>query len=79
VRGVHKTSIARIVECTPDTLYRWMEDNGLRGYMNSRSSRADGLNSAGTVYLALLVAGHFNYCDFARCSSTMEIACLYRL
>lgn len=36
-KGVHKTSIARIVECTPDTLYRWMEDNGLGSYINSRA------------------------------------------
>ena len=39
VRGVHKTSIARIVECTPDTLYRWMEDNGLGSYINSREDK----------------------------------------
>ncbi|MEI7866683.1 MAG: helix-turn-helix domain-containing protein [Candidatus Methylumidiphilus sp.] len=38
-KGVHKTSIARIVECTPDTLYRWMEDNGLSSYINSREDK----------------------------------------
>lgn len=39
-KGVHKTSIARIVECTPDTLYRWMEDNGLGSYINSRAAKS---------------------------------------
>jgi hypothetical protein len=35
---VHKTSIARIVECAPDTLYRWMESHGLGAYIKSRKA-----------------------------------------
>lgn len=38
-KGVHKTSIARIVECSPDTLYRWMEDNGMGSYIKSKKEK----------------------------------------
>jgi DNA invertase Pin-like site-specific DNA recombinase len=34
-KGVHKTSIARIVDCSPTTLYTWMEDNGLQRFIKS--------------------------------------------
>jgi DNA invertase Pin-like site-specific DNA recombinase len=34
-RGVHKTSIARIVECHPQTLYSWMYQRGLMRYIKS--------------------------------------------
>jgi DNA invertase Pin-like site-specific DNA recombinase len=34
-KGVHKTSIARIVECSPNTLYLWMEANGLQRFIKS--------------------------------------------
>jgi DNA invertase Pin-like site-specific DNA recombinase len=34
-KGVHKTSIARIVECSPTTLYAWMEENGLQRFIKS--------------------------------------------
>lgn len=37
-KGVHKTSIARIVECAPDTLYKWMESHGLGAYIKSRKA-----------------------------------------
>lgn len=35
-KGVHKTSIARIMECDPETLYRWMYENGLGAYIASK-------------------------------------------
>jgi DNA invertase Pin-like site-specific DNA recombinase len=34
--GVHKTSIARIIKCHPETLYEWMYENGLGAYIKSR-------------------------------------------
>jgi DNA invertase Pin-like site-specific DNA recombinase len=34
-KGVHKTSIAKIVECSPATLYAWMEENGLQRFIKS--------------------------------------------
>lgn len=34
-KGVHKTSIARIVSCSPTTLYAWMEDNGLQRFIKN--------------------------------------------
>jgi hypothetical protein len=38
-QGVQKTAIAKIVDCTPDTLYRWMEENGLVAYIKSRKEK----------------------------------------
>lgn len=38
-KGVQKTAIAKIVDCTPDTLYRWMEENGLGAYIKSRKEK----------------------------------------
>lgn len=35
-KGVHKTSIARIMDCDPETLYRWMYENGLGAYIVSK-------------------------------------------
>jgi DNA invertase Pin-like site-specific DNA recombinase len=35
VKDVHKTSIARIMDCSPTTLYSWMEDNGLSRFVKS--------------------------------------------
>jgi DNA invertase Pin-like site-specific DNA recombinase len=34
-KDVHKTSIARIVDCSPVTLYAWMEENGLSRFIKS--------------------------------------------
>lgn len=34
-KDVHKTSIARIVGCSPTTLYAWMENNGLSRFIKS--------------------------------------------
>lgn len=38
-KGVHKTSIARILECHPDTLYEWMRGNGLSRYIKSNDTK----------------------------------------
>lgn len=38
-KGVQKTAIAKIVDSTPDTLYRWMEENGLGAYIKSRKEK----------------------------------------
>lgn len=38
-KGVHKTSIARIVGCSPNTLYQWMEANHLGRYIKSRTRK----------------------------------------
>jgi DNA invertase Pin-like site-specific DNA recombinase len=38
-KSVQKTAIAKIVDCTPDTLYRWMEENGLGAYIKSRKEK----------------------------------------
>jgi transposase-like protein len=35
LKNVHKTSIARIVGCSPATLYAWMENNGLSRFIKS--------------------------------------------
>jgi transposase-like protein len=35
-KGVHKTSIARILECSPVNLYQWLEANGLGRYIKTR-------------------------------------------
>lgn len=35
-KGVHKTSIARLLGCNPDTLYEWMKANGLSRHIKSR-------------------------------------------
>jgi DNA invertase Pin-like site-specific DNA recombinase len=34
-KRVHKTSIARIIGCSPNTLYEWMEANDLRRFIKS--------------------------------------------
>jgi DNA invertase Pin-like site-specific DNA recombinase len=34
-KGVHKTSICRMFDCAPTTLYSWMEDNGLSRFVKS--------------------------------------------
>lgn len=34
-KGVHKTSICRMFDCAPTTLYTWMEDNGLQRFVKS--------------------------------------------
>lgn len=39
-KGVHKTSIARIVGCAPDTLYKWLSANNLSRYIKTRSTKA---------------------------------------
>jgi DNA invertase Pin-like site-specific DNA recombinase len=39
-KGVHKTSIARIVGCSPNTLYLWMEANNMSRYIKSRTRKA---------------------------------------
>lgn len=38
-KGVHKASIARIVECNPDTLYEWMKANGLSKFIKMKSTK----------------------------------------
>ncbi len=38
-KGVHKTSIARIVGCSPNTLYLWMEANHMSRYIKQRSRK----------------------------------------
>lgn len=35
-KGIHKTSIAKIMDCDPETLYRWMYENGLSAYIVSK-------------------------------------------
>jgi len=39
-KGVHKTSIARIVECSPNTLYLWMAANHMSRYIKARTRKA---------------------------------------
>ncbi|SMF95682.1 Site-specific DNA recombinase [Methylomagnum ishizawai] len=39
-KGVHKTSIARLLGCNPDTLYEWMKANGLSRHIKSRKPAA---------------------------------------
>jgi len=39
-KGVHKTSIARLLGCNPDTLYEWMKANGLSRHIKSRKPPA---------------------------------------
>ena len=39
-KGVHKTSIARLVECGPNTLYLWLEANHLGAYIKSKEKPA---------------------------------------
>lgn len=34
-KGVHKTSICRMFDCAPTTLYAWMDDNNLNRFVNS--------------------------------------------
>ena len=34
-KNVHKTSICRMFDCTPQTLYTWMEDNDLGRFIKS--------------------------------------------
>jgi DNA invertase Pin-like site-specific DNA recombinase len=34
-KGVHKTSICRMYDCAPTTLYTWMEANGLQRFVKS--------------------------------------------
>lgn len=38
-KGVHKTSIARIVGCSPNTLYQWMEANNMSRYIKRRTTK----------------------------------------
>lgn len=38
-KGVHKTSIARIVGCSPNTLYLWMEANNMTRYIKRRKKK----------------------------------------
>jgi DNA invertase Pin-like site-specific DNA recombinase len=38
-KRVHKTSIARLVECGPNTLYLWMQANGLGAYIKSKKDK----------------------------------------
>jgi DNA invertase Pin-like site-specific DNA recombinase len=40
-KDVQKTAIAKIVDCTPSTLYIWMEANGLGVYINSRTEKPE--------------------------------------
>jgi DNA invertase Pin-like site-specific DNA recombinase len=39
-KGVHKASIARIVDCNPDTLYEWLKANGLSKYIKTVSTKS---------------------------------------
>jgi len=39
-KGVHKTSIARIVGCSPNTLYLWMEANHMGQSIKARTRKA---------------------------------------
>lgn len=41
-KGVQKTAIARIAECSPATLYEWMEANGLSRYIKSDNPKKTG-------------------------------------
>jgi DNA invertase Pin-like site-specific DNA recombinase len=41
-KGAHKVSIARIVGCSPDTLYSWMADNNLSRYIKSDNPEKTG-------------------------------------
>lgn len=34
-KGVHKTSICRMFDCAPTTLYTWMDENGLSRFVKS--------------------------------------------
>ena len=36
-KGANKTSVARIVGCSPDTLHKWMKANGLARYIKTRT------------------------------------------
>jgi transposase-like protein len=36
-KGANKTSVARIIGCSPDTLYIWMRANGLIRYIKTRT------------------------------------------
>lgn len=36
-KGANKTSVARIIGCSPDTLYNWMNANGLTRYIKTRT------------------------------------------
>jgi DNA invertase Pin-like site-specific DNA recombinase len=48
-KGVHKASIARIIECDPQTLYDWMYENNLGAYINSKDgSKAQAKAKAST-------------------------------
>lgn len=38
-KGVHKASIARILDCHPDTLYEWMKANKLQRYIKTKSTK----------------------------------------
>jgi DNA invertase Pin-like site-specific DNA recombinase len=38
-KGVHKTSIARIIGCSPNTLYEWMEVNQMARYIKRRKKK----------------------------------------
>lgn len=38
-KGVHKTSIARIIGCSPNTLYLWMEANNMSRYIKQRKKK----------------------------------------
>jgi DNA invertase Pin-like site-specific DNA recombinase len=35
-KGVHKISIARMLDCSPNTLYLWLEANGLGEYVKKK-------------------------------------------
>lgn len=41
-KGVHKASIARLIDCDPDTLYEWMRDNKMERYIKSRKPAKSG-------------------------------------
>lgn len=36
-KGANKTSVARILGCSPDTLYKWMKSNGLARHIKTRT------------------------------------------
>lgn len=36
-KGVHKTSIARMLDCSPNTLYLWLEDNGFGEHVKKKN------------------------------------------
>ncbi len=49
-KGVHKTSIARLIECSPDTLYSWMRTNGLTRHIKQRNNEEKNIKAKSNSY-----------------------------